>query len=192
MKSKIKKRIRNKRLQIGVIGPAGREEYLAGGGASAETLKLAREVGRLLAEQGVTVVTGGKSGIMESAAEGAKSVGGMTVGVVSGGNRFVANPFIDIEIPTGVSASGYDEFLLVLMCDALIVLGGGAGTLEEITIAYRNKKPMVVLQGVPGWGRKLLSERYLDSRKTVKLEKASTAPEAVSKVISLATAILVK
>ena len=167
-----------------MIGSAGVAEYSLGGGASTETMALARNIGSLLAKRGVVVVTGGKSGIMEAAAEGAKSSGGTTVGVVSGGKRFTSNAFTDIEIPTGMSAPGYDELLLVLMCDALVVLGGGAGTLEEIAIAYRNGKPVILLEGVEGWGTDLISREYLDFRQSIKFGKAATPVEAVEKVIS--------
>ena len=178
------KKIIKRKFQVGVIGSAGTEEYPRGGGASVKTMALAREIGSLLAKRDAIVVTGGKSGIMEAAARGAKEFGGTTVGIVSGSKRFTANDFTDIEVPTGMSAVGYDELLLVLMCDALIVLGGGVGTLEEIAIAYRNRKPVVVLDSVEGWGKELLSKKYLDSRQTVKIQMAETPKEAVDMAIS--------
>jgi hypothetical protein len=180
----MKTKSKTKKFQIGVIGSAGMEEYPKGGGASVKTMALAREIGGLLAKRGAIVVTGGKSGIMEAAARGAKDSGGTTVGITSGAKRFTSNDFTDIEVLTGMSAAGYDELLLVLMSDALIVLGGGAGTLEEIAIAYRNRKPVVVLGSVEGWGKELLSKKYLDSRQTVKIQTSETPEEAVGKALS--------
>jgi uncharacterized protein (TIGR00725 family) len=180
----MKVKIKTKKFQIGVIGSAGMEEYPNGGGASVKTMALAREIGSLLAKRGAIVVTGGKSGIMEAAARGAKEFGGTTAGIVSGPKRNTSNDFTDVEILTGMSVAGYDELLLVLMCDALIVLGGGVGTLEEIAIAYRNRKPVVVLDSEEGWGKDLLSKKYLDSRQTVKIQTAKTSKEAVDKVFS--------
>lgn len=174
-----------RKLQIGVIGSAARSEYGRNGGASVVIKKVAEEIGFLLASRGAVVVTGGKGGIMQATAKGAKRGGGVTVGVVKGNRRGVANSSIDVEMLTGMLADGLDELFLVLMSDALIVLGGGAGTLQEITIAYRNKKPIVVLDGMNGWGEKLAGS-FLDERRLVKIVRASNPQDAVNKALSLA------
>lgn len=180
----MKKEINKRKLQVAVIGSAAQSEYRKGGGASLAMQKSAEEVGFLLAKQGAIVVTGGKGGIMEASARGAKRAGGTTVGVVKGNRRGVANKFTDIEVLTGMEADGLDELFLVLMSDALIVLGGGAGTLQEIAIAYRNKKPIVVLDGMGGWGAKLVGQ-FVDERRSVKLVGAKSPKEAVKKVFAL-------
>jgi uncharacterized protein (TIGR00725 family) len=171
-----------KRYQIGVIGPAGPEEYKAGKKPAKKVYKMSERVGKLLAEAGAIVVTGGKSGVMESAARGAKERGGLTVGVVKGAQRFTSNAFTDIEVVSGMAADGFDEFLVVAMCDALIVLGGGAGTLEEIVIAYRNKKPIIAIEGTGGWAKKVAGT-FLDERKRVRVQTARDADDAVRKVL---------
>lgn len=168
----------NKKLQIGVIGSAGSEEYPDGRGLSQESLKKAEEVGRLLALQNAVVVTGGKGGIMESASRGAKEANGQTIGVIQGKKRFSSNDFVDIEILSGAEADGLDEYLLVMMCDAFIVIGGGAGTLQEIVIAYRNNKPIILLENTGGWSDRI-TEPYLDERERIKCIKASTPEQAV-------------
>ena len=122
---------------------------------------------------------------MEFAARGARKANGITVGVIKGKQRFRSNNFTDIEILTGMVADGFDEFVLITMCDALITIGGGAGTLEEIVIAYRNKKPIVALEKTGGWADKTI-ESYLDERETIKVESAKTPEEAVEKAIRLA------
>ncbi|MHB8904052.1 MAG: SLOG cluster 4 domain-containing protein, partial [Patescibacteria group bacterium] len=76
----------------------------------------------------------------------------------------------------------FDELTLVLMCDALIVIGGGAGTLQEIAIAYRNNKPIIALDYLGGWGEKLAG-KYLDERKRIFIKSAKTPAEAVSLVL---------
>ncbi|MFM2331075.1 MAG: hypothetical protein RLZZ26_582 [Candidatus Parcubacteria bacterium] len=174
-----------KKLQIGVIGYAGVEEYPKGKTPKTEIYKAAEQVGFLLARKGAIVVTGGKGGVMESAAKGAKKARGTTVGVIKGNKRFRSNSFTDVEILTGMVADGFDEFMLVTMCDVLITIGGGAGTLEEITIAYRNKKPIIALEKTGGWADKSIGE-YLDERGTVKVFAAKTPEEAVNKAIELA------
>lgn len=183
-KKQTKKTKINKKLQIGVIGSAARNEYKGQGGASSLMQKSAEEIGFLLASYGAVVVTGGKGGIMEAAARGAKKAQGVTVGIVKGKKRKVSNDFTDIEVLTGMEADGLDELFLVMMSDALIVLGGGAGTLQEIAIAYRNRKPIVVLDGMNGWGEKL-ADKFVDERQTVKLLRAKSPKDAVSKALAL-------
>lgn len=174
-----------KKFQIGVIGYAGAEEYPKERAPKEEIYNAAERVGFLLAKKGAIVITGGKGGVMESAAIGAKKANGITVGVIKGGQRFCSNGFIDVEVLTGMAAEGFDEFMLVMMCDVLITLGGGAGTLEEITIAYRNKKPVVALEKTGGWADRVTPE-YLDERESTKVYATKSPEEAVEKAIELA------
>lgn len=174
-----------RKLQIGVIGSADPKEYKGRGGASKKVNRLAEEIGLLLGKARAVVITGGKGGIMESTAKGVKQAGGITLGVIKGEKRLTSNRFTDIEIVTGMAFDGLDELLLVLACDALIVLGGGAGTLQEIAIAYRNRKPLVVLENTKGWSQKLCG-KYLDERKVVRIQSAKTPPKAVSLALKLA------
>ncbi len=179
---------KKRKLQIGVIGYAGKEEYPKEKAPEQKIYELAEKVGFLLAEREATVVTGGKSGVMESAASGAQRANGITVGVTKGNKRFSSNSFTEVEVLTGMAADGFDEFILVTMCDAFIVIGGGAGTLEEIIIAYRNKKPVVVLEGTGGWSDKVAGT-YLDEREKIRIESAATPEEAVRKAIESVTHI---
>ncbi len=176
--------VTEKKLQIGIIGSAGSDDYRGAEGATDKMLLLAEEIGFLLAQNNATVVTGGKSGIMEYGAKGAKRAGGQTVGVIKGTKRFTSNQYTDIEVISGMEGDGLDELLLVNMCDGFIVIGGGAGTLEEIAIAYRNKKPMIAMTNEPGWARELAG-RYLDNRQTVMIGSATMAEEAVSKLLQV-------
>lgn len=171
-----------KKLQIGVIGSAGNEEYPDGNGLTKESIKKAQEVGKLLAQAGAIVVTGGKGGIMEAASRGAKEENGLSIGVIQGKKRFTSNDFVNIEILSGAEADGLDEYLLVMMCDALIAIGGGAGTLQEIVIAYRNNKPVIMLEGTGGWADKL-EDSYLDDREKIEFIKTSIPKEAVDLAI---------
>lgn len=163
-------------MQIGIIGSAGPEEY-KGKKPNKIIYKYAEEVGMLLAERGCIVITGGKGGVMESAFRGAKKNNGTTVSVVKGSKRGVSNKFTDIEIIANTSAGG-EELILTLSCDGIIIIGGGAGTLQEIASAYRNSKPMVAIETVDGFG-KYFANKFLDDRKIVKIKKASTPKKAV-------------
>jgi uncharacterized protein (TIGR00725 family) len=116
-------------------------------GSGAEHEARAEEVGRLLAERGVTVVTGGRDEVMAAAARGAKSAGGTTIGILPGETREAANEWTDHVVVTGV---GHARNLAVVASgDAVIAVGGAWGTLSEIAFARVLGRPVVVLE--PGW-----------------------------------------
>jgi len=172
---------KSKRLQIGIIGSAGPEEYPKKGAPAEKIFRLAYELGKLVARNNALLVTGGKGGIMESAARGAKDAGGTTIGVVQGSQRLTSNAYTDVEVVSGMAATG-EETILVLMCDGLIGIGGGAGTLQELAIAYRNQKPVVLLNSQKGWS-KSLAGTYLDSRKKIKFRSADSPQKAVKMLL---------
>jgi uncharacterized protein (TIGR00725 family) len=113
-------------------------------GSGAEHEARAEEVGRLLAERGCTVVTGGLGEVMAAAARGAKSAGGTTVGILPGESRSAANEWIDHVVVTGI---GHARNLAVAASgDAVIAVGGSWGTLAEIAFAKRLGRPVVILE----------------------------------------------
>ena len=124
--------------QIGIIGSAGKNEYPEGGKPRNQIYQIAEEVGELVGKAGAILITGGKGGIMRSAAKGAKQFDGVTVGIVKGDKRKTANKYIDVEIPTNTVGEG-EEDILISSSDGIIVVGGGAGTLQELVCAYRKK-----------------------------------------------------
>jgi uncharacterized protein (TIGR00725 family) len=116
-------------------------------GSGSEHEERAEAVGRLLAERGCVVVTGGLGQVMEAAARGAKSAGGTTIGIVPGEHRREANEWIDHVVVTGI---GHARNLAVAASgDAVIAVGGSWGTLAEIAFASRLGRRVVVLE--PGW-----------------------------------------
>ena len=126
---------------IGVIG---------GGTAGEETLRLAEETGRLIAERGFLLVCGGMGGVMEAAARGAKEAGGMTIGILPSPDRRTANPYIDIPIATSFGEAR--NLIIVRTADILIAIGGEYGTLSEIAFALKMEKPVIGLHtwDIPG------------------------------------------
>ena len=112
--------------------------------ADAERAAQARAVGRGVAERGAVLLCGGRGGIMEAAAEGARAAGGLTVGVLPGASAADTppNPFIDVALFTGLGEGR--NWVNVCACDALIAIGGGFGTLSEIALALRAGKPLVL------------------------------------------------
>ena len=116
-------------------------------GSGAENEERAEEVGRLLAERGATVVTGGLGEVMAAASRGAKAAGGTTIGIVPGESRAGANEWLDHVVVTGI---GHARNLAVVASgDAVIAVGGRYGTLAEIGFALTLGRPVVVLE--PGW-----------------------------------------
>ena len=103
-------------------------------------------MGRLLAEAGAVVVTGGLGGVMEAASKGARGAGGRTVGILPGLDRRAANAYVDVAVPTGMGEAR--NALVVRAADALIAIGGGWGTLSEIALASKVGKPVV---GIGSW-----------------------------------------
>ncbi len=122
-------------IQIGVIGA---------GQCSLEIERLAEEVGREIAKKKALLICGGLGGVMEASARGAKKEGGVTIGILPGFSFEDANPFIDIPIVTGLSHAR--NVLVVRSSQAIIAVEGGYGTLSEIGIALKLRKPVVGLR----------------------------------------------
>lgn len=113
------------------------------GAASPELEKLAREVGRRIAEHGATLVCGGLGGVMAAAAEGAHDAGGSTVGILPSYDLDSANRHIDFPIATGMGEAR--NLVVVASADAVVALAGEAGTLSEIGLAMKLGRPVVAL-----------------------------------------------
>jgi len=120
--------------RIGVIGN-GREH--------ATWDAQARTVGQEIAKRGGLLVCGGLSGVMAAAAQGAQEEGGLTLGILPGSDSREANSNIAIPIPTGLGEGR--NLIVVQASQALIAIGGGAGTLSEIGFALKLRKPLILL-----------------------------------------------
>ena len=146
-------------MQVSVIG-SGREHE-----------ERAERVGRLLAERGATVVTGGRGEVMAAASRGAKKAGGTTLGILPGETRDDMNEWVDHAVVTGI---GHARNLAVVASgDAVIAVGGRYGTLAEIGFALVLGRPVVVLE--PGWD-------------AVGVHRVATPEEAVDLALQLAQA----
>lgn len=147
---------------VGVIGA---------GQASVTGLAWARELGRLLAQGGATIVCGGLAGIMEAVCQGASEAGGETIGLLPGGEARAANPYVTLPIPTNL---GHGRNVLIAhTAEALVAVEGEYGTLSEIALALKLGKPVFGFDswpGVPG------------------LQPVATPREAAAKVLALLAA----
>lgn len=116
-------------------------------GSGSEWEAAAEEVGRLLAERGCTVVTGGLGEVMAAAHRGAKQAGGTTLAILPGEQHAAANQWADHVVVTGI---GHARNLAVAATgEAVIAVGGSWGTLAEIAFARRLGRPVVALEGAP-------------------------------------------
>ena len=152
----------------------------------------ARRCGRLLAERGFVVATGGYGGIMEATSEGARSVGGHVIGITapavfpgrSGANPFVAEEHSAPTIGTRIAR-------LIESTSGSIVLPGSIGTATELMVAWNAAfvsqfsgaptKPVVAV-GEP-WAElvPLLMERLgLDDRLVELVDTVEDAVEGVA------------
>jgi len=116
-------------------------------GSGSEWEAAAEEVGRMLAERGCTVVTGGLGEVMAAAHRGAKDAGGTTIAILPGESRVAANPWADHVVVTGI---GHARNLAVAASgDAVIAVGGSWGTTAEMALGLRLGRRVVALEGAP-------------------------------------------
>jgi len=118
----------------------------------------AMELGRLLAQRGHTVLTGGYIGTMEAVSRGAYEAGGHVIGVtcddIEAWRAVKPNRWVKEERR---KKSLLDRLqVLVQECDAALALPGGAGTLTEIALMWnlmivesRHRSPLILIGS--GW-----------------------------------------
>lgn len=108
--------------------------------------EVAETIGRVLAEGGATVLCGGRGGVMEAACRGARSAGGLTVGILPGDDPAAANPYVDVAIATGLGEAR--NAIVARTAQAVVAIGGRYGTLSEIAFALKQGLPVI---GVNTW-----------------------------------------
>lgn len=137
--------------------------------ASPSSYEKAREVGRRLARAGAVLLCGGRGGVMEAACRGAHEAGGFTVGILPGSDPSEANADVDLPIVTGLGQAR--NAVLVLSAQAVIAIGGEAGTLSEIALALKAGRPVI---GLHTW--ELIRS---DGTPETRIRRASSPEEAV-------------
>ncbi|HWF58040.1 MAG TPA: hypothetical protein VG520_06785 [Candidatus Dormibacteraeota bacterium] len=104
---------------------------------------LAERVGHLIASRGGIVVCGGLGGVMAAAARGAAGAGGFSIGLLPGDRADDAAVDVSLAIPTGMGEMR--NALIVRACPVIIAIGGAYGTISEIGLALRNRRPVIGL-----------------------------------------------
>ena len=142
----------------------------------------AYQVGLELAKIGVILITGGLGGVMEAASRGAREGGGFVIGIIPQDDKAMSNAYCDAVIATGIGFAR--DFVTAYSADAIIVIGGGAGTLIELLAAYQNKTPIVAVKGTGGIADRF-ADSYLDDRQIERVLYEDSAQAAVKRAISL-------
>ncbi len=118
----------------------------------------AQDLGRLLAQRGHTVLTGGYIGTMEAVSRGAREAGGHVIGVtcedIEAWRPIKANAWVMEEIRRKTLVERLHT--LIHESDAALALPGGAGTLTEITLMWNlmiveslHRRPLILIGD--GW-----------------------------------------
>lgn len=125
-------------LRVAVVGA---------GTATAAEEESAYVVGRMLAEAGAVVITGGLGGVMAAAARGCRDGEGTSVALLPGREPGECNPWTDLPLATGMGEGR--NVLVVRAAEAVIAVGGEWGTLSEIALARKLGRPLVILGEPP-------------------------------------------
>lgn len=108
---------------------------------------MAEHMGALLAGHGVTVLCGGRSGVMEAVCRGVEGAGGLSIGLLPDDEPAAANPYVTVPLATGIGVARNALIARAAFC--LVAVGGGYGTLSEIAFALQFKRPVFLLDGAP-------------------------------------------
>ena len=148
--------LKMRRFVIGVVGDARI-------GERSRKHKLAISLGRSLIDKNYRIVTGGVGDLPYAISLGARSSSnyhdGDLIGILPGFDPSVAEDYCDITIATGMDQA---RNMIIANCDAVVAIGGGAGTLSEIAYAWSLKR-LILSYRIDGWSKKLADKR-IDSR----------------------------
>src|SRR5215213_1216510 len=152
------------RIKVGVMGSAGE----AARGEQAEALRAKAEtLGRAIAARGCVTLTGGTTGLPHAAGAAAHAAGGLHVGVSPASDareheeRYrLPLTGVDVLVYTGFGLKGRNV-VLVRSCDVVLIVRGGMGTLNELTVAHDEGRVVGCLSGTGGVADE--AERLLDA-----------------------------
>jgi len=163
-----------------------------------EAAEKARRFAEKLAEykDEVILLSGGNGGLMRIACEVYVRRGGMTIGIIPIEDEFIEeshpryNPYNTIAIYSGITYQ-MRSIPIARSCHAMVILGGGVGTMIEALLAYLYGKPLVIVTGTGYPSDKLVDvceDGYLDHRRIVKAYFVEDGAEAAELAYKLARA----
>ena len=160
------------KVLIGVMG--------AGKLANPKDIEIAYKLGKLIAENGWVLLTGGRqAGVMDAASQGAKAGGGLVVGVLPSNNTAGMSKAVDIPIVTDLGNARNN--INVLSSDVVIACGIGLGTASEVALALKNDKPVILLNQTE------LTYQFFASLTSDRLFHAETVQQAIALVKQILT-----
>ncbi len=145
------------------------------------------ELGEKLTNAGYRIMTGGLGDLPKAVAKGARRsasyTDGILLAILPGFDPTIAQEYADITIATGLDQA---RNLIVANSDAIVAIGGGAGTLSEIAYAWSLKR-LIIAFDLPGWSSSLSGQR-IDQRQRYpdipedQVYKVTTSAEALEKL----------
>ena len=154
-----------KKIQVGIIG---REKIDLDDEEQLYAINIAYHLGKLLAEEKYTVLTGGLGGIMEAVCKGVYENDGNSIGIIpklSEEEKKIRriNDFQNCKIHTGM-----DQRLRIPIfinsCDAIIVISGGMGTWLEACFALANEIPIITLPKTGRMAKKISTDNTFSEK----------------------------
>lgn len=160
-----------------------------------EKRAFAELLGHALNAAGYRIICGGLGGVMEAAARGAHQspayCDGDVIGVLPGCSPNAANVYIDIPIATGLD---HARNFIIANSDAVVAVGGGSGTLSELSyawimcrliLAYRVPHPAGSADTFADWSARVADKRLDDKNRCPEIPGdlifgIDTAEEAVA------------
>lgn len=168
-----------RKIIIGVMGPGEK--------ATGVDVENAYKLGRFIAKEGWVLLTGGRNvGVMDAASRGAKSVDGLTIGILPCQDSNGISQAIDIAIFTDMGNARNN--INVLSSDMVIACGMGAGTASEICLALKSNKKVILLsvdQESQNFFQKLASENVYfvdDAENAMATIKEILSPKTLSSI----------
>lgn len=117
---------------------------------------LAFDLGKTLVDHGCRIVSGGGKGVMRAVFAGAHASKnyreGDTIAILPSYGFETANDFADILIPTGLDLA---RDLIIANSEVVVAIGGGSGTLNELSASWKTGRLIIAYENVEGWSAKL-------------------------------------
>lgn len=166
-------------------------------GEECEEYVQALHVGRLLAEAGFTICTGGYLGVMEAASRGAHERGGRVLGIVMNQFRAEPNRYLTDKV---ASAHFYERLQnLIIRSVGFVAIRGGAGTVTELSLVWNKlqtrvigPRPLVLLGACwPPVIESLREHLVVSEQDVALLDFAATPEEAVRVIIEKSKGVVV-
>jgi uncharacterized protein (TIGR00725 family) len=124
------------RMPVAVVGPRT---------ASVAQCAAAQAVGHGIAQMGLSLICGGRAGVMEAACRGAAEAGGVSIGLLPDADTATGNPYATVLLASGLGDARNAVIARAALC--LVAIGHNFGTLSEIALARQHGKLVIGLEG---------------------------------------------